>query len=670
MTHDPRTSHQQAFAQFPPPPVPPVVHSSPIHPIAAHSLHPHTPPRSQYGSSPHSCRDQQLEYYDRAPPPPYEAFPSPRSRVTEHHYASSPQTHNQRPPQRQPPTPTQAHRSRGNEYLLGLNTSVSILDINGSSIVESSPAALASPSNSPNYNKRLPPLPLLPPPLSSSHAQISSHRSDSPPNLATRGPRSKSEAGPSNQYLFAPPIPPRPVSQSSSSVRSSSPLKSFKPSIHPHSRPRLSEEDYLQPPLPRTLIKPHSDPYLPSSNKRESKSRSSAQSRQGGKNAKVKAKIPRNNEGAAWTPVIDLTLDASDSGSEAVSGPESDPPSGQLTVTPLSHARRKRASSEQPPRPPPLALSPSPKRPGTANTPGKAVQCAGFTRTGQPCKRLVKMSAPYLAQRDPNCLSNGDEGEDGDVGTERVMGRYCKDHAGMICQVGGFYWRGRGDKAGVWINFDDYIPSHLGQQTQTLLRMTMESKLTAKESPGFLYAYELKDLETPMLSFFKVGRTDNVPRRIGQWTNQCQSKTPTLRDIFPLPPSSSMTITPTALKSHTRYLSNSNQLHRSGTLTSSYLPGATTHLTSPCLAMKRWERLIHLELSDRSVSSSPECARAFDKVREKCEDCGMGHREIFPLVKSPAQSGGRQGDVYELVVEVICRWEKFVSQITSKSNGR
>jgi hypothetical protein len=28
--------------------------------------------------------------------------------------------------------------------------------------------------------------------------------------------------------------------------------------------------------------------------------------------------------------------------------------------------------------------------------------------------------------------------------------RYCKDHAGQICQVGGFYWKG---EKSVWIDF-------------------------------------------------------------------------------------------------------------------------------------------------------------------------------------------------------------------------
>ena len=45
-----------------------------------------------------------------------------------------------------------------------------------------------------------------------------------------------------------------------------------------------------------------------------------------------------------------------------------------------------------------------------------------------------------------------------------------------------------------------------------------------QESPGFIYAYELRDLQTPTTSFFKVGRTDNVPRRMGEWANRMLSR--------------------------------------------------------------------------------------------------------------------------------------------------
>ncbi|WWC99796.1 hypothetical protein V866_006704 [Kwoniella sp. B9012] len=562
-----------------------------------------------------------------------------------------------------PPRPRPDQKSKGYRYLESLPTSVSNLNINRTynstfdTSYNSDPRVRThSDPVSPNYNKRLPALP--PPPLSNRYGAYPS----------------MNDAGLSHQNLTPPPLPPRPTSiplpethdglpepvtvysvtkhqqrldgpeslgsnsdSASKSQKASSPPKTFRPTVHPHSKPRLSDENRLRPPSPHTPPRPKSDSAIPTSSKKKGKGKATSTS---ASTPKTKPKTPNRRKekdnDPDWNPIIDLTISSSEDDSE----------DRNENITPRSSARRKRAMSEQPGRTSAHTSTPSKSVSGSGSrTPGKdstlgVVQCSGFTRTGQPCKRLVKVSAPYLSARDTNVEQGGDER------SEKVMGRYCKDHAGMICQVDGFYWRGDGDKAGIWIEFNEFIPPDLGQQTQTLLRMTMESKLTAKESPGYLYAYELRDLETPSVAYFKVGRTDNVPRRIGEWTNQCQSKKPTLRDIFPLPPSKNV----------------KSGLQRSGTMTTSFLPGATTHLNPPSKAMKRWERLVHLELSERSSSGSRESQKAFEKVREKCKDCGLSHREIFPIYKN-----GSQDRVYEsIVMEVICRWDRFINRITEK----
>ncbi|WWC86357.1 uncharacterized protein L201_001231 [Kwoniella dendrophila CBS 6074] len=526
-----------------------------------------------------------------------------------------------------------------------------------------------SPTTSPNYNKRLPALP-PPPTIRYNEAQTYSTYYD---------------PGPSRQSLAAPPIPPRPSSMPLPNTRNnlpgpvmaypvseaqskpsgktqitkpsppvdaekinSVPPKSFKPSVHPHSKPRISDENRLQPPKPTTLSRPYSDSIIVTSGK--GKGNTKITSRPGSK--KPNPPKSRNHDSDPdWIPFIDLTLDSSSEDEDDDFNVEE--LTSEANVTPRSPARRKRAISEQPIHSTKSYDTPVKSRTpikAKANTPnGAVVQCSGFTRTGQKCKRLVKASAPYLSVRDTNIIEESDERSD------RIMGRYCKDHAGMICQVDGFYWKGDGSKPAIWIDFDEFLPSNLDQQTQTLLRMTMESKLTTKESPGYLYAYELRDLETPDVVYFKVGRTDNVPRRIGEWTNQCQSKTPTLRDIFPLPPPP-----PSSSKQFSFDFTNQGaSLYRSDTLTTSFLPGATKHLNLPLKAMKRWERLVHLELSDMSTNLSDESAKAFKKSRENCIDCGLSHKEIFPLPK-------RQNiQPYEnIVVETICRWEKFIRRIT------
>lgn len=152
------------------------------------------------------------------------------------------------------------------------------------------------------------------------------------------------------------------------------------------------------------------------------------------------------------TPVIDLTEDSDDS--YVTSDEDSPPPrcvghrravSAQPALqriiplvhvsprTPPSKTTASRLSASQ------SKVASSPSSPGSP-----AVRCAGFTRSGQPCKRLVKSAAPFLLQRDTNI-------DDDDA--ERMVGRYCKDHAGLVCAADGFYWRDANGKAGVWVEF-------------------------------------------------------------------------------------------------------------------------------------------------------------------------------------------------------------------------
>jgi hypothetical protein len=73
--------------------------------------------------------------------------------------------------------------------------------------------------------------------------------------------------------------------------------------------------------------------------------------------------------------------------------------------------------------------------------------------------------------------------------------------------------------------------------------------------------------------------------------------------------------------------------------------------------MKRWERLVHLELADMS---SLDCPDEWKDVRAKCGDCGSVHREIFPILRAGRDG---DGDEYDKVVEVIARWAAFVDKI-------
>ncbi len=144
-------------------------------------------------------------------------------------------------------------------------------------------------------------------------------------------------------------------------------------------------------------------------------------------------------------------------------------------------------------------------------------------------------------------------------------------------------------------------------------------------------------------------------------TSGCRSHHPTLRDIFPLSHSFSHKLSPQA---------QSTALLRKPSAPTSYLPGAIpiSPTKRPLPAVKRWERLVHLELADRSSASSPE---AYKAVREQCEECDAVHREVFPLSRR-ARDGDRNGhgdevevevEVYEGLREVVERWGRFIRRI-------
>lgn len=364
----------------------------------------------------------------------------------------------------------QALRSRGNEYLLSLTTSVNNLQlhdgIKSSDRLSRVPdhfsrthrAAPRPSSSSPNCNKQLPPLP--PPDVVPPH-----HYSARLPNVtAFQGsfpfqntPVAKSlHSGLAPDLAVSrdgsvPAVGERPTSNTYRNVDHN--LSVMDKPVFPKMRPQT-----------RTAITAsvnEKGKATPLNNKEEVTPKSKS----------LQANHPFSTpEGARHDSVIDLTQISDSSGSPP-------PGLGKENVTPRSSTTPIKATSDLRrsflPSPSPLSTSPTPR--GSSNTPStmspsktkklnsphkpctsnsSSVQCSGFTRTGQPCKRLVKAKAPYLSTRDVSVAPLSLDGDGGDARSEKVMGRYCKDHAGMICTAKGFYWRRERNNSGVWIEFD------------------------------------------------------------------------------------------------------------------------------------------------------------------------------------------------------------------------
>ena len=142
----------------------------------------------------------------------------------------------------------------------------------------------------------------------------------------------------------------------------------------------------------------------------------------------------------------------------------------------------------------------------------------------------------------------------------------------------------------------------------------------------------------------KIGRANNVTRRMNEWQRQCGYALNLVRWYPYIPSSASPSNTPSPPPQHRRsqplYPDLSKPLSSSSTNTA---PNETRPSPSrkesegvhKCPHIHRVERLIHLELAAK-------------QVKRKCEACGKEHREWFEVAAT--QEGVRGVD------EVVRRW--------------
>jgi len=141
----------------------------------------------------------------------------------------------------------------------------------------------------------------------------------------------------------------------------------------------------------------------------------------------------------------------------------------------------------------------------TVSTPsGKAgqEQCSGVTKAGKRCARMVK-TTPALS------------GFGSDDGDSPSIPRFCHQHTKELLGPSGFYGR----KTGEWVNFEEWIPPYLQQETQVSLRVEMEKAHSQSDVPGYIYTFEIREGQTETIKL-KVGRAVNIVKRIDQWSKQ------------------------------------------------------------------------------------------------------------------------------------------------------
>lgn len=210
---------------------------------------------------------------------------------------------------------------------------------------------------------------------------------------------------------------------------------------------------------------------------------------------------------------------------------------------------------------------------------------------------------------------------------EEVEELYCFQHVAEVNKTPGFYPSGNSNTAAsrsLYIHFDDWFKTvELNKHTQALLRrcMSQQPSDVDRVERGYIYIYELRDRSNATHVCLKVGRTVNVFRRLGQWRSQCQSKDPLLRAFLP-----------------------TSDHKKQGLLSGADAPDAPAVSHS-----HKWERLVHLELTDFGK-----------RVDDHCQDCGSKHREIFMIPRHITTSQ----DGFQVTVRIVRKWLKFTQCLT------
>ncbi|KAG9125416.1 hypothetical protein FRC07_007691 [Ceratobasidium sp. 392] len=191
------------------------------------------------------------------------------------------------------------------------------------------------------------------------------------------------------------------------------------------------------------------------------------------------------------------------------------------------------------------------------------------------------------------------------------------------------------------VDLETWIPQDLSRAIRKKIREKLEKSRPKTEDPGYVYAFEIIDPDTPDEIHIKVGYSKDVARRLREWRGQCPSKKIVFRGCWP------------------GDVESDKFYGQDGKLIGTIVPAKPTNY--PRLI----ERLVHLELKEVAAKSLHLPLELRGPVKgmskEPCLDCGKQHAEIFSFKR--ATTGQLKGNEFECVVlPVIIYWGVFVSK--------
>ncbi|KAF9356906.1 hypothetical protein BGX34_009704 [Mortierella sp. NVP85] len=242
---------------------------------------------------------------------------------------------------------------------------------------------------------------------------------------------------------------------------------------------------------------------------------------------------------------------------------------------------------------------------------GAPNQCHGFNTNGHRCKRRVKLDRPIIKGEVLMC-------HDHEINDDEEVVVHIEGKGGVLLQ---------------WLDLSSWVNPNLPDYVQNKLKKAMEKPVSETDKPGYIYAYQLLETRvTDTHTFFKVGRTDNVYRRMSEWSDKCGSP-PRLLEVFPEQGS----LAP----------KDENDLSETATKTA----GDNDITGLRCRYAHRVERLIHIEL------------KPFHDKGHVCA-CNTNHREWFKVAHKPGLSESQQmKQAWGQIRRVIVHWMAYMEHV-------
>ncbi|KAG0234381.1 hypothetical protein BGW41_001160 [Actinomortierella wolfii] len=242
-------------------------------------------------------------------------------------------------------------------------------------------------------------------------------------------------------------------------------------------------------------------------------------------------------------------------------------------------------------------------------------QCHGYNTNGQRCKRRVKVDGPI----------------------KKNVILLCHDHETNDEQAA-VHIEGKGGVLLQWIDISSWVNPDLPDYIRVKLRRTMEKPISTGDKPGYIYAYHLKGASSDGThTFFKVGRTDNVYRRMAQWSDQCGTP-PRLLEVFPDQGS-------LAPRDDDDLDDDDEESAKKKGAGSDVVTGLR------CRYAHRVEHLIHIEL------------KPFHDKDHVCV-CKTNHREWFKVPHKPGLSHSEQQKLaWQQVRQTIVHWMAYMEHV-------